>query len=251
MSGQKKPQPVNLWLPEYYNTPVSELFGPDKQFDIDEHKIDDIAHIVAEIFWGGFSAHDPHGIMAEFGKSPTVRVSNHHSMTDPPVLEFGHLMLGADTAYFAAMAELFKRPRIAERIAKIGGFPVDRARMQARESAVIARFFEVAKYILMTLGKSVVVFPQGGITSAGKDGIVEDINPGAALLARKAKVPLIVSAVDGNRHAGAKLLFGPRATVYIHEVFEPDDLPTTERLQNSMQIAVQRAAQYHENRKSD
>ena len=243
----KAPKPVNLWLPDYYKTPVAELFGPGKQFEIYDRTFESAARVITEVFWGGIDAYDPDGVMAEVGQTPTVRVCNHHNLTDPPVVAIGHMKLGANMPYFAAMAELFDErwPAVAERISKLGGYPVDRARMQAREFQALVRFRRASEYILGELYESVAIFPQGGITTAGKKGVIEDINTGALHLAEKAGVPIIVSAVAGNRHVLPKLLFGPRATVFVHEVFMPDNLPTADKLQGSMQIAVQRAEQYH------
>lgn len=245
----KTPKPVDIWLPDYYKTPVKELYGPELTFDIDPKTAESASKQVNRVFRRGIEVHDPNGIMATYGQMPTVRVCNHHSRTDPPVLDLALQNAGARLSYFAAMAELFdkRRPRRAKKIAKLGGFPVDRARMAAGELPTVVRFMKASKFILEQLQESIVIFPQAGITRAGKAGIVEDINDGAIMVAERSHVPIIVCGIAGNSRALAKSLIGrARATVLVHEVFDADELPTTDELQGSMQIALQRAWQHHQ-----
>ncbi len=246
----KTPKPVDIWLSDYNKTPVQELYGPGLTFDIDPKTVESASKHVNRIFRGGIDVYDPNDIMATYGKIPTVRVCNHHNLTDPPVVDLALQKVGARLSYFASMAELFdeRRPRIASTIAKLGGFPVDRARMTAGELPAVVRFMKASRHILEHLEESIVIFPQAGITKAGKAGVIEDINDGAILIAERSNVPIIVCGIAGNRRALLKSLTGrSTVTVLVHDVFTPDELPSTSELQDSMQIATQLAHQYHYN----
>jgi len=233
-------RPVDICPPDYYTRSVEELFYSD--FTVDDETFETAERWVNRAV-RRIKVADPGGIMDEFGNRPTVRVSNHDSMKNPPVLALAYRELGCGDSRFAAMAELFdeRRPMIAETVAKLGGYPVDRARMQERDFLALIRFKRITEYILNDLDESVTIFPEGGITDEAKKGYVGPINDGAMRTAKLNKVPLIVVSTSGCRSLWTP--FGAKVGVLVSQVFEPHDLPDTAGLKEAMQIGIQRASQ--------
>jgi 1-acyl-sn-glycerol-3-phosphate acyltransferase len=129
----------------------------------------------------GGSGHVPH-------QGGLVVVANHGSHLDPPLL--GHA-LGRPVA-FMAKAELFRVPLLAPIIRACGAYPVSRGAGD-REAIRTAgdRLQE---------GWAVGVFIDG---SRQTDGRVHHPQPGAALLAARAGVPLLpVAIVNSHRALG-------------------------------------------------
>ncbi|MCZ2206047.1 lysophospholipid acyltransferase family protein [Cylindrospermopsis raciborskii] len=112
-----------------------------------------------------------------------VIVSNHASYFDPPIVSN---CVCRPVAYMAK-EELFKIPVLAQAIKLYGAYPVSRG--TADRGAI--------KYALEYLenGWAVGVFLEGTRT---RDGRVHDPKRGAALLAAKAKVPLLPVSLWGS-----------------------------------------------------
>lgn len=112
-----------------------------------------------------------------------VIVSNHASYFDPPIVSN---CVCRPVAYMAK-EELFKIPVLAQAIKLYGAYPVSRG--TADRAAI--------KYALEYLenGWAVGVFLEGTRT---RDGRVHDPKRGAALLAAKAKVPLLPVSLWGS-----------------------------------------------------
>jgi len=112
-----------------------------------------------------------------------VIVSNHASYFDPPIVSN---CVCRPVAYMAK-EELFKIPVLAQAIKLYGAYPVSRG--TADRGAI--------RYALEYLenGWAVGVFLEGTRTS---DGRIHDPKRGAALLAAKAKVPLLPVSLWGS-----------------------------------------------------
>lgn len=153
-----------------------------------------------------------------------VVVANHGSHLDPPLL--GHA-LGRPVA-FMAKAELFRVPLLGPLIRALGAYPVLRGAGD-REAIRIASD-------RLAQGWAVGVFLDGTRQS---DGRVHDPQPGAALLAARAGVPLLPVAILGSHRAlgrGQRLPRPARIHIRIGTLIEPpasrrrQDLDATTRL---------------------
>ncbi|OSO97295.1 1-acyl-sn-glycerol-3-phosphate acyltransferase [Cylindrospermopsis raciborskii CENA303] len=112
-----------------------------------------------------------------------VIVSNHASYFDPPIVSN---CVCRPVAYMAK-EELFKIPVLAQAIKLYGAYPVSRG---TSDRAAIRYALEYLEN-----GWAVGVFLEGTRTS---DGRVHDPKRGAALLAAKAKVPLLPVSLWGS-----------------------------------------------------
>ncbi len=111
-----------------------------------------------------------------------VVVSNHLSFLDPPVIGSA---LPRRTYYFAK-AELFV-PVFGAIIRKCYAFPVKRG------EADLAATREAIR--LLRAGELLVMFPEG---TRSRDGMLQDFDLGAVLVASRAGVPLLPTAVYGT-----------------------------------------------------
>jgi 1-acyl-sn-glycerol-3-phosphate acyltransferase len=153
-----------------------------------------------------------------------VVVANHGSHLDPPLL--GHA-IGRPVA-FMAKSELFRVPLLSPLIRALGAYPVVRGGSD-REAIRIASD-------RLAQGWAVGVFLDGTRQS---DGRVHDPQPGAALLAARAGVPLLPVAIWGSHRAlgrGQRLLRPARIHIRIGSLIDPpasrrrQDLEATTRL---------------------
>ncbi len=125
-----------------------------------------------------------------------VVVSNHASYFDPPIVSN---CVGRPVAYMAK-EELFEIPVLAQAIKLYGAYPVSRG--NADRTAIRSAL----EYL--NNGWAVGVFLQGTRTP---DGRVTDPKRGAALLAAKAKAPLLPVSVWGTEKILEKGSAIPRA----------------------------------------
>lgn len=120
-----------------------------------------------------------HRVPAEGG---VLLVSNHQSYLDPVLLG---VRLGRPLSYMAK-ASLFKFAPFAWLIRSLGAFPV-------RQGAGDVRAMKEAIERVQE-GLALTIFPEGSRT---EDGSLLPIEPGIALVIRKAKVPVVPAVIDG------------------------------------------------------
>ncbi|MCL6624879.1 MAG: 1-acyl-sn-glycerol-3-phosphate acyltransferase [Fimbriimonadales bacterium] len=113
-------------------------------------------------------------------KGPLLVLANHISDCDPPVI--GYAL--PRPAYFMAKAELFSIPILAPLIRALRAFPVRRG---APDKTAIRTAVE-----LLQKGEAVVIFPEGHVSETGT---LQPLQPGAALILRRAPVPVICCGV--------------------------------------------------------
>lgn len=244
----KQPKPIDLWVPDYYSrerTPES-LFANELQFSQDSY---DRAVAWAHLLFKNLHIEDPHGIMTEFGNVPAVRVANHRDFTDPMVLGTAYVDGGYANPRYAAMAELFKasNPKRAEFIAQLGGYPVDRARLGAREFSVVRRFIEMSRYVLEELQQPLDMFPGGRIISGAEASTIGEVGSGTLKIAKKH--PIVVLGIHGNRKAYMKP-WKVEPTIVASSVLLPEDKPDEVVLKAHMQRAMDLAIEIYHSKKS-
>lgn len=110
-------------------------------------------------------------------------VSNHQSFLDPVLLG---VRLGRPLSYMARSG-LFKFAPFAWLIRSLGAFPV------RQNSADIGALKEAIERVRE--GRALNIFPEGSRTL---DGNLQPIEPGIALIIRKAKVPVVPAVIDGS-----------------------------------------------------
>jgi len=120
-----------------------------------------------------------HRVPAEGG---VLLVSNHQSYLDPVLLG---VRLGRPLSYMAK-ASLFKFAPFAWVIRSLGAFPV-------RQGAGDIRAMKEAIERVQE-GLALTIFPEGSRT---EDGSLLPVEPGIALVIRKAKVPVVPAVIDG------------------------------------------------------
>ena len=147
-----------------------------------------------------------------------VIVSNHASDLDPPILS---VSVRRPVAYMAK-EELFEVPILKQIITLYGAYPVKRG--SADRSAIRSAMNSLAE------GWAAGIFLQGTRTP---DGRISEPKLGAALIAAKAKVPLLPVCIWGT-HAvnrqGLKANYVP-ITVRIGEVIPPPESTKKEELE--------------------
>ncbi|MGB3508327.1 MAG: lysophospholipid acyltransferase family protein [Microcoleaceae cyanobacterium] len=116
-------------------------------------------------------------------EGPLVIVSNHASDLDPPIVS---VCMGRPVAYMAK-EELFEVPFLKQFISLYGAYPVKRG--SADRSAIRSALNSLAE------GWATGIFLQGTRTPDGK---ITEPKLGAALIAAKAKVPLLPVSVWGT-----------------------------------------------------
>ncbi len=113
-----------------------------------------------------------------------IVASNHVSYLDPVVVG---CTFDRRVSYLAK-EELFKTPVLGWIVRQLGAFPVKRGsgdRGAIRESLK-----------LLTEGHAFGIFPEG---TRSKTGLLQDGKPGAAMLAVKAKVPILPIGLKGTK----------------------------------------------------
>jgi 1-acyl-sn-glycerol-3-phosphate acyltransferase len=116
-------------------------------------------------------------------KGGVLIAPNHISDADPPTVGFA---LPRDS-YFMAKEELFQTRFIGPLIRALHGFPVKR--YTADRSAL--RFAEKR----LEEGNAVVIFPEGKLS---EDGKLQEMLPGALLVAHRANVPIVPAILEGT-----------------------------------------------------
>ena len=152
-------------------------------------------------------------------QGPLVVVSNHASYFDPPLLS---CCVGRPVAYMAK-EELFDIPILKQAIQLYGAYPVSRA--AADRSAIRSAL----KYL--EAGWATGVFLQGTRTP---DGRITDPKVGAALIAAKAKAPILPVSLWGTQEILQKGSAIPRlvpVTVRIGQVIDAPSSTEREELQ--------------------
>jgi 1-acyl-sn-glycerol-3-phosphate acyltransferase len=107
---------------------------------------------------------------------------NHQSFLDPPA---AGLALGRQIC-FMARSGLFRIPGLGRLIPKLHAFPVE------RETADLRAIRQAVE--ILSEGNCLVLFPEG---TRSPDGSVGVFKPGFALVAARARVPVVPVAVDG------------------------------------------------------
>ena len=150
---------------------------------------------------------------------PLLVVSNHASDFDPPILA---CCVRRPVAYMAK-EELFRVPVLKQAIKLYGAYPVKRG--SADRSAIRSAL------TLLEEGWAVGVFLQGTRTP---DARISDPKLGAALIAAKAKVPLLPVSLWGTEAIFEKGSLVPRpvpVTVRIGQVIDPPNSTDRDELQ--------------------
>jgi 1-acyl-sn-glycerol-3-phosphate acyltransferase len=127
--------------------------------------------------------------------------ANHLNLADPPVLA---MSLGR-VCIFMAKEELFRSAFSRYFVSRFGAFPVHRARLD-REALRQAES-------VLSKGRALIMFPEGGRS----DGRLQSAFTGAALIARRAGVPVLPVGITGtDKMRGTGWIFRrPRITVNI------------------------------------
>ena len=159
-------------------------------------------------------------------EGPLLVVSNHASYFDPPILS---CCVGRPVAYMAK-EELFHIPVLGRAIQLYGAYPVSRG--AADRSAIRSAL----KYL--EAGWATGVFLQGTRTL---DGRITEPKMGAALIAAKAKAPLLPVSLWGSEGILQKGSAMPQAvpvTVRIGQVIDAPSSTDREDLQTVTQQCV-------------
>ncbi len=141
---------------------------------------------------------------------PLIIVANHASYADP-------ILVGLAVRrpiHFMAKSELWSVPVLRWFITKLNSFPVRRG---TADRQVIRTALE-----LLAAGEIVLLFPEARRIREGAFG---PIQPGAGVIAEKAKVPIVPVAVAGSRRIwppGARLPRLPKLSVAIGEPIPPE-----------------------------
>jgi 1-acyl-sn-glycerol-3-phosphate acyltransferase len=134
---------------------------------------------------------------------PMILCSNHISNWDPITVG---LCVRRRKVHFMAKEELFRVPVVAFLVRALQAFPVKRG---AADKASLKYAVE-----LLRSGKIVAMFPEG---TRSKTGIPGKGHPGVAMIAHRAKVPVVPMAIIGNYK-----LFSP----LVVRIGKPMDLQT-------------------------
>ncbi|MEB3339822.1 lysophospholipid acyltransferase family protein [Okeania sp.] len=151
-------------------------------------------------------------------QGPLVIVSNHASDLDPPILS---VSVRRPVAYMAKQ-QLFEVPILKEIITLYGAYPVNRG--SADRSAIRSAMNSLAE------GWAAGIFLQGTRTPDGK---ITEPKLGAALIAAKAKVPLLPVCIWGTHLVKRQGLIANSVpiTVRIGEILPPPKSTKKEELQ--------------------
>lgn len=119
-------------------------------------------------------------------RGPVLLVSNHQSLMDPVIVSVG---LRREASYMARDS-LFEQPLFRKLITSLNAYPVK------RNTADIGAIKESLRRLKH--GDCVVLFPEGTRTA---DGRIGPMLPGLGAIARKAKVPIVPTLIDGLAQA--------------------------------------------------
>ena len=152
-------------------------------------------------------------------QGPLVVVSNHASYYDPPIVS----CCVRRPVAFMAKEELFKIPLLKQGIELYGAYPVNRT--SADRSAIRAAVAALEK------GWAAGIFLQGTRTS---DGRITEPKLGAAMIAAKAKAPLLPVSLWGTEKIlkeGSAFPQSVPVTVRIGELIEAPSSTKREELE--------------------
>lgn len=150
-------------------------------------------------------------------QGPLVVVSNHASYFDPPLLS---CCVGRPVAYMAK-EELFQIPILKQAIQWYGAYPVSRGASDRSAIRSALKYLEA--------GWATGVFLQGTRTPDGK---ITDPKLGAALIAAKAKAPLLPVSLWGTQGVLKKGSAMPQPVPVTVRIGQVIDAPSsTERAQ--------------------
>jgi len=128
-------------------------------------------------------------------EGPTLIVSNHQSVLDPPIIGGA----APRQIYFMAKAELFRIPLFGRLIKALNARPVRREGSDPRALKEAAR--------LLDEGKALLVFPEG---TRSLDGSLAEAKPGVGMLAVMSGAPVVPAYVSGTLEALPKGAARPR-----------------------------------------
>lgn len=164
-----------------------------------------------------------------FYPGAALLAANHSSFYDPP-------LLAISTPYevhFMARKTLFDTPGFGALIRSLNAHPV------SGKAQDVAVFKTIVR--LMKEGKKAIIFPEG---TRSRDGTLQPIKPGAALLIFKTGAAVIPAYLHGTFQiwpSGKKFpkLWGKTACVFgkpLHFKIDPSDDPKAKQIEVSLQI---------------
>ena len=127
--------------------------------------------------------------------SGAIIAPNHRSFWDIPLIG---LALRGRRTHFMAKSELFQNPIFGSIIRALLAFPVKRG---APDRTAIRHAIEILKQ-----GDLVAIFPEG---TRGKNGKLGEAEPGLALIAAKASVPIVPVGISGSHLIFSKTKWFP------------------------------------------
>ena len=145
--------------------------------------------VMFRIFFSVFFDLKVYGVKNVPREGGALMVSNHQSLLDPPLLG---VRVHRPMSYMAK-SELFKHAWFAWIIRRLGAFPV---RQGAGDVGAIKETVNRLKE-----GRMLNIFPEGGRTETGEIGPMQ---PGVALVVRRAGVPIIPVAIHGSYESWPK-----------------------------------------------
>lgn len=149
---------------------------------------------------------------------PLVIASNHLSLLDPPLIG----VAATRKVNFMAKKELFV-PVLGDIYMALGAFPVKRG---GADRTAIKHGID-----LLLDGKVLAIFPEGTRSKTGQLGNAE---PGALMMAGKARAAIVPAAICGTGIEG-KNHFWPKVKVSFGEpIFFPQDKDITKELLNEL-----------------
>lgn len=128
-------------------------------------------------------------------EGPVLLVCNHQSFMDPVL---AGISLHRE-ASFMARDTLFRHPLFGRLLYRLNAFPVRRG------TADIGAIKESLRRLKQ--GHVLVVFPEGTRTP---DGRIKDMLPGLGTIAKKARIPIVPTLIDGMQNAWPRARLLPR-----------------------------------------
>lgn len=141
-----------------------------------------IVRFLLRVYMGIFYRLEVQGASNVPDRGGAIVISNHTSWLDPVVMGVGLRR----QVFFMAKEELFSYPVFGSVLHGVGAFPVRRGRPDRK---ALRRALEVLKE-----GHLLGMFPEG---TRSRDGTLRPFEPGVALLAIKAGVPVVPVAIEG------------------------------------------------------
>ena len=148
-----------------------------------------VLQVVARFLFTVLMGGRVYGIKHVPGKGGVLLAANHQSYLDPPLLAY---RLDRPVSYFSK-AELFENPYFGWFIRQLHAFPVRQGEGDAGAVKEAIRRLKEG-YVLN-------IYPEGSRT---EDGSIGKIEPGIALVVRRAGVPIVPVVIDGSFQAWPK-----------------------------------------------